>query len=34
MPMAADAAGVPFEELAERLLATANSRSSYPLNAT
>jgi D-alanine-D-alanine ligase len=31
MPMAAEAAGVAFEELAERLLATANSRQSYPL---
>ncbi|MBJ7353854.1 MAG: D-alanine--D-alanine ligase [Thermoleophilaceae bacterium] len=32
MPMAAEAAGVAFEELAERLLATANTRKSYPLN--
>ena len=31
MPMAAEAAGVTFEELAERLLATASSRQSYPL---
>ncbi|MGK2879037.1 MAG: D-alanine--D-alanine ligase [Solirubrobacterales bacterium] len=32
MPMAAEAAGVSFEELAERLLATAQSRQTYPLN--
>lgn len=32
MPMAAEAAGVTFEELAERLLATAHTRQSYPLN--
>jgi D-alanine-D-alanine ligase len=31
MPMAAEAAGIPFEELAERLLATAHSRQTYPL---
>lgn len=32
MPMAAEAAGVPFEELAERLLATASSRAPYPVS--
>jgi D-alanine-D-alanine ligase len=32
MPMAAEAAGVEFEALAERLLATAHSRQSYPLD--
>lgn len=32
MPMAAEAAGVPFEELAERLLATANTRAPYPVS--
>lgn len=32
MPMAADAAGIGFEELTERLLQTALSRSAYPLN--
>jgi D-alanine-D-alanine ligase len=31
MPMAAEAAGVPFEDLAERLLATASSRAPYPV---
>jgi D-alanine-D-alanine ligase len=31
MPMAADAAGIGFEELTERLLQTALSRSAYPL---
>ena len=31
MPMAADAAGIAFDELAERLLATALSRQSYPV---
>jgi D-alanine-D-alanine ligase-like ATP-grasp enzyme len=32
MPMAAEAAGVPFEELAERLLATASTRAAYPVS--
>lgn len=32
MPMAAEAAGTSFEELAERLLATAHSRQSYPVD--
>jgi D-alanine-D-alanine ligase len=32
MPMAAEAAGIAFEELAERLLATANSRAAYPIS--
>ncbi len=31
MPMADEAAGVPFEELVERLLATAGSRAPYPV---
>lgn len=31
MPMAADAAGITFDELAERLLATATTRQSYPV---
>jgi D-alanine-D-alanine ligase len=31
MPMAAEAAGIAFEDLAERLLATAQARRSYPL---
>lgn len=31
MPMAADAAGIAFDELAERLLKTALSRQSYPV---
>lgn len=32
MPMAAEAAGISFEELAERLLATAQSRQAYPVS--
>ncbi|MFT4048515.1 MAG: D-alanine--D-alanine ligase [Solirubrobacterales bacterium] len=31
MPMAAEAAGISFEQLAERLLATAQSRQAYPI---
>lgn len=31
MPMAAEAAGISFEELTERLLSTAQSRQAYPL---
>ncbi len=31
MPMAAEAAGISFEQLAERLLATAQSRQPYPV---
>jgi D-alanine-D-alanine ligase len=31
MPMAAEAAGISFEQLAERLLATSQSRQPYPL---
>lgn len=31
MPMAAEAAGISFEQLAERLLATAQSRQAYPM---
>jgi D-alanine-D-alanine ligase len=31
MPMAAEAAGISFEQLAERLLATSQSRNAYPV---
>jgi hypothetical protein len=31
MPMAAEAAGISFEQLAERLLATSQSRQAYPV---